>query len=361
MNKKNILLSVFIMIALLTTGCKRGGSEVIIEKDYSKLVVTEEVKLSDLNETYITVGLSYADKNYEIRGIIGSEVKEVLVEVGDLVLEDQVLFTLENDVNKRDVDNNKKNALTQLEQSRLSYNNAKENYDKNLTLYNNGGISKVQLDSYKLQLDNSKLTLDNANTFYYNTIQNLNEQLDNSELLSPINGIVVSNSIVEGGNLSDRSSMSIIDLSDIIIKASVSSDVINQISVGQDVEIEIKSIDKKLDANITSVSYLGEQSSYIIEIKIENTDGKIKPGMYSNVNIILNENLNIVVIPKTAILKDDNGEYVYVDENKIAVKKYIETSETVNGMIGITNGINQGESIVIEGHSFLKEGDELRQ
>jgi membrane fusion protein, multidrug efflux system len=96
-----------------------------------------------------------------------------------------------------------------------------------------------------------------------------------------------------------------------------------------------------------------------IQIEIENAAHAIKPGMFAAVQMTVAERKNAVTIPTNALLKDDDGQYVYVlDENRaksIRVRigtELIERTEILSGLTG-------NESVITVGQQFVKDGGQI--
>lgn len=361
MFKKNISLLIIVLLIFISfVGCSKKEEKKDVSENV-KIVTTEKVSLSDLLEKYSTVGLASANKTYNLIGQTGAEVKEVYVKVGDKVKKEQNLFALDADVTKRNAENSKKASLTQLKQARLAYEDALDNFNKNKKLYEEGVISKKNYDAISLNLSNKKLALENAQTNYNNTVKNLDDQIDNKTIKSPINGIVVSNTINKEDILNGQKTMSIMDLTKIKIKAQVSSDIINKIKVGQDVNVSFDDLNKNIDAKISQISYIGNKALYPIEIDIDNKNLDIKPGMYCDIGIVLNKHKEVISIPKNSLLNEDGKDYVFINDKGKAKKSYLDLGKDISGRVIVKKGLKIGDKLIVKGQNYLKPDDLIEE
>ena len=84
------------------------------------------------------------------------------------------------------------------------------------------------------------------------------------------------------------------------------------------------------------------------------------PGDYVTVKLILEKPENVLLVPQEAVLESDKGKYVYIiDKDKKALKRIIEVGEEYKGNWIITNGVNEGENVVISGVQKVIEGQEV--
>lgn len=96
--------------------------------------------------------------------------------------------------------------------------------------------------------------------------------------------------------------------------------------------------------------------SALVEIEVPNPQSRFKPGMFANVEVIVEGKENAILIPFDAILKDEVGEYVYLIQDGVAYKRYIRTGIRSKGMVEVLEGLRAGDLIVHTGEEFLRPG-----
>lgn len=96
-----------------------------------------------------------------------------------------------------------------------------------------------------------------------------------------------------------------------------------------------------------------------------NGDGRLKPGMFANVDVLSPEKRSVLVIPSTAILYAPFGDSVFaVEENKddkgssslVARQKFVRLGERRGDLVAVNSGLNAGETIVSSGAFKLRNG-----
>jgi len=100
-----------------------------------------------------------------------------------------------------------------------------------------------------------------------------------------------------------------------------------------------------------------------LEISIDNSSRRLRPGSFARVNITLNAKENVTLIRRSAIVEGNNGNegsYVFVLENDRSVKRKIETGIVKSDVVEVLSGLQVGEKVIISGQNQLKDGDRVK-
>jgi membrane fusion protein (multidrug efflux system) len=96
-----------------------------------------------------------------------------------------------------------------------------------------------------------------------------------------------------------------------------------------------------------------------IEVDIPNKSRIIKPGMFATISFIVNERHDAISLSSNALLKDDDGYFVYIADGTKAHRIRIKTGNEVNSHTEILSGLNGDEDVITTGQQFVKEGTAL--
>jgi RND family efflux transporter MFP subunit len=121
--------------------------------------------------------------------------------------------------------------------------------------------------------------------------------------------------------------------------------------------------DEKFSAIVKKMSQLVDVSTRTmpVEVDIINKDGKLKPGMFVNIELIIQKSENALVLPSQCVLKDDKGNFVYVvGADSTAQAKYIQTGIQQDNNTEITSGITDGDKVVFTGQGLLKNAMKVK-
>lgn len=207
-------------------------------------------------------------------------VKAVLVDEGSSVKKGQVLY----EIDSSNMDSNKKEAELNLE---ILQNQAK-NIELNLNRYKNlqaqDLVSKYDVEQLELNLSNIK----NMITITSAKVKEVNAQYDYLKVKAPNDGLILKKSIKAGEMaMPGMPAFILTDLSTLLIKADISETNLNDVKVGQKVDIEIASQNFKTKGTITSIvpNMYGMTHSFIVKISFDKESFNIYPGMYSKISI----------------------------------------------------------------------------
>lgn len=94
-----------------------------------------------------------------------------------------------------------------------------------------------------------------------------------------------------------------------------------------------------------------------------NNDGKLRPGMFANVEVLSSDERTVLVIPATAVIYAPYGDSVYAVEHKdnqlVAHQQFVRVGERRGDLVQVVSGLNAGEEIVSTGAFKLHNGSTL--
>ena len=91
--------------------------------------------------------------------------------------------------------------------------------------------------------------------------------------------------------------------------------------------------------------------------RFDNPDELLIPGMFVRAMIGREEKIQALMIPEQAIQEDQGGKYVMVvDANKVVDVRRVKTGQSMKGMVSIIDGLQVGESVVVEGIQKIRPG-----
>jgi len=219
-------------------------------------------------------------------------------------------------------------------------------------------VSKAQVTVLKAKIAQSKAQVaqDRAN------LTQLEEQLSYTDIVSPIDGIVLSRDVEMGDAVSSilvlGSSATLVmtlgDTSEVYVKGKVDESDIGKVYLGQPARIKVESFkDKTFSGKVTKISPMGVEkdnvTTFEVRVSIQNPGGELKAEMTANAEIILEEHKNVLQIPEGAILYDKDKKASV----EIPDPKGKDGKDKIAVNIGISNG---AKTEVLSG---LKEGQEV--
>jgi membrane fusion protein, multidrug efflux system len=296
-------------------------------------------------EHYVDVrGSVESRKNVSLSTMSGGKVEKVLVSEGQQVSAGQVLIVLEADV----IRNSIKEIKTSIELANTVY-------EKQANLWEQKIGSEIQY----LQAKNNKEALERK-------LATMNSQLDQMIIKAPFSGAIDKVEALVGEMASPGLPLvRMVNPNDMYVKADVSEDFIGKLKKNDKVEVYFPAFDKKVNSNILSVGQVinAENRTFRIEANLD-SELASKPNQVVVISLRDYVNPNVFQVPTKIIQRDNQGQFLFVIENKgnslQARKVYIEPGLSNGNVTEVLKGLDGSEKIVYEGFREVTEGAELK-
>lgn len=148
----------------------------------------------------------------------------------------------------------------------------------------------------------------------------------------------------------------------------VSEQNISRISLGQKAEISGVGFEGKTYG--ATVCKIGDKAQKItttsgksvaveVHLLIDEPDKSLKPGFTAKADIFTGQESSKVIVPYSAVLQDNGGEYVFVDESSRAQKRYIKTGiELIDGY-EVLSGLSANETVITTPKLISSDGERI--
>lgn len=152
----------------------------------------------------------------------------------------------------------------------------------------------------------------------------------------------------------------------VFFQAEVAETEVSNISPGMAVDASIASLgDVMFSGQVVSVSPIASNLGrlYTVRVAINESLGKVKPGMFVNSQVVIGRNEDVFVIPASTIIRDGDQNYVFTtatEDGKLVAKKRDIKLIRSQGSDSIVDGLNDGDQLVVKGHTTLVDGALIR-
>jgi cobalt-zinc-cadmium efflux system membrane fusion protein len=176
-------------------------------------------------------------------------------------------------------------------------------------------------------------------------------------LTSPISGIVVERNATIGATVgSDATLFKIIDISRVWIDANVFEKDLERVRRGQEVKVTVPAFPgSTFSGRVTLISSVVDPESRSVKVRTEvpNPEGRLKPDMFANVEIITDVHRTAISIPQTALLDDGGKKVVFVVAGSGYEKRAVTVGIQSNDHVEILEGLEAGDKVVVKGNYLL--------
>lgn len=194
----------------------------------------------------------------------------------------------------------------------------------------------------------------------WSQVQAAQTMASNTQLRAPFSGVIAQANVEIGSLVSPQMPMFLIVGNDgQEIEVSVDSDQLKSLTVGQ--EIKIKS-DKgeEIQAKIATISPMVDTHNRKGLVKISlPKNNEFTLGEYVNVLLPSKNESDVVTIPRQALVRMYHDTFVFVVKADVAHRQVVKIGEDLGDNIAITEGVNSGDKIVIEGQQFIEDNDSV--
>lgn len=220
-------------------------------------------------------------------------------------------------------------------------------------------LVKLNTKSAAAQVNSAKANVSNAEK----NLQSVNRLIEELTVRSSVQGIVGIKNFEEGEFVAEnRCIFTILDTASVYAVFSIQEKEIEKYTSKSRVTITIPSIDRSIESVISELSpYADPQSgNFTVKVLINNPSLKIKPGLFVKSTIVQDNADTFIVVPETAIVKENNGKNtVYLVKNNIVVFQNVEIDSMEDGKAWISEGLKEGALVIDKPSPFLKEGENV--
>lgn len=256
---------------------------------------------------------------------------------------------------------------------------AQESYDRNKLLYEQKITAGKNLQSAEHDLEVAKAAAENSVNgtkaaltaarrkllilgLTDATIDALSKRTDLAatfSLNSPIDGIVIERNATIGASVgTDANLFKIINLSQVWIDANVFEKDLQRVRPGQEVKLTVPAFPQTtFSGRVIFVDSVVNPETRTVNVRTEvaNPDGRLKPDMFANVQIVTDVNRAAISIPQSAILNDEGKTVVFVADGNGYKKRQVQAGIQNNDRVEIVDGLNAGDKVVVKGNYLLLE------
>ena len=335
-----------------------GGTTKADRAEYS----TVEIIRGDMRQIVSATGEIQPVNTVNVGSQVSGTINNIFVDYNSTVKKGDVLLTIEPSVLEAQV----REAEASLNSSESKRNYAKSEYKRNQILYNEGYISRAEMEQSQTTYEQAEQDVVRTKSQYERAKTNLGY----ATISSPVDGTVISRKVDVGQTVAASFQTPDLfeiaeDLSKMQIETSVSEADIGAVREGQHVTFTVDAYpNKTFEGRVHQIRLSPTTTSnvvvYTVVIEVDNSDLSLMPGMTAFVTIIVDERFNTFKVQNSAFLirsfdnlgVETNGatpatHLAIMRDGKITFVEYTK------GLVGATeteivsDGIMDGDKIVV--------------
>jgi len=298
------------------------------------------VEPSSVQEDLQAVGSLRSNESVVLRPEVSGRIATIGFRDGQVVKKGQLLIGLDSTLNEAEV-----------AQYRAEYDLALSNLKRSEDLARQKFISSSAQETAasNAQVAEARLKLAQA-------------RLSKMRIISPFDGIVGIRGVSLGDYVKDGTDLvNVEDVRILKVDFRLPERSLSQVKAGQEVEVvadalpnerwqgQIEAINPRVDANGRSLELRG---------RLDNASGKLRPGMFVRVRVIVGERTGLLV-PEEAIVPQGDAFYVYTVVEGAAKRVPVKIGIRQGAYVEILEGLSAGDQVVTKAGAFVRAGDRI--
>lgn len=315
------------------------GEEEVAKKEekYAIPVETTTVVQGNVSSFYSTTATLEAPQEANVVSRISGLIESIAVEEGDRVQKGQVLAVIDSKRQQYDLNRSEAEVkIIEQELNRLKKMNNKE-------FISADSMAKLE---YNLQAAIAKKDLAEL-------------QVKESRVVSPIDGIIAKR-YVKAGNMAQEFSdlFYIVNQDELHGIVHLPEQQLTSLKLGQEAQVFNNQQSKNaIHAKVLRISPIVDPQSgtFKVTLAVPNQDAHLKAGMFTRVELKYDTHENVITVPYSALINQDNRQALYVIDGTNANRREVQIGYREGDSVEIVSGINPGEQVVTRGQQNLKD------
>lgn len=285
----------------------------------------------------------------------GGMVAAVRVQPGQWVGAGQTLAVIDRSVQAQTA----AQLAAQVQVARADAALAQSELDRAQSLVSRGFVSKADMDRKRAARDaaNARVRVAQAN------LAETRARIGRLDVRSPAAGLVLERN-VEPGQIVSSGSGALFRVArggEMELRAQLSEADLTALGVGVPAIVTPVGSTRTFTGSVWQISPIVNQQNRQGVARIALAyDPSLRPGGFASVDIVAGSQ-NAPVLPESAILSDDKGNFVYViGKGNRAVRRPVKTGTVTPAGIAVIEGLNGNEMVVLRAGGFLNPGDKVR-
>jgi membrane fusion protein (multidrug efflux system) len=345
-NKQSMrYIQVFLfLLTIIFFSCKSESKNAELKKEVSTnktdpqkpakvngIVVKSEYTTGKIN----TSGTLLSDEEAEIKSEVSGRITQIYFKEGQYINKGQLMVKLNDD-----------DLQAQMKKLQIEIKLAadKENRQKSLL-----AASAISKEDYENILGNLDLLKANAEI--------LKTQINKTKIIAPFSGIVGFKNVSPGAFISNANMITTIQsIKPLKLEFSIPEKYNHLLTVGASVSFKTA----QNDDTHTAVIYAKDPKidpvtrTVIMRAKFANSNGKLTPGSFAEIEFQLGSKQKVIKIPSIAYIPDINGPKVFVSKNGMATSVPVKSGLRTAKEIEILEGLAEGDTVLTTGLMQLK-------
>jgi membrane fusion protein (multidrug efflux system) len=343
MKTRNILIIVIVLVVLAAIKL------MFLSNDVQQQTGPSQAKSQTVMVTaYVAKSEKLSNKIFSTGTVLANEEVVLVPEIAGKIV--SINFKEGSKVSKGDllVKINDADLQAQLRKLKLQEKLAADNEAREKKLLEVNGISQMEYEAALSQLNTTKADVELTET-----------QILKTEIRAPFDGIIGLKYVSEGSYVSSASAkIATLQQTDPVkIDFSIPEQYSSVVQKGDSMRFTVQGSDEIFKGQIYAIEPKIDLSTRTLQLRAicANKNGKIFPGAFARIELLLAEMPNSILIPTQALIPELKGQKVFLSRKGMAQSQKVETGVRTPEKIQITKGVEIGDTVITTGIMQLKD------
>ena len=299
------------------------------------------VVLQTVERRVEAVGTTLAAQAVSVVPQASGRIEEMDFTPGAQVKKGTVLVRLDDDIERA----NLAQAKAELEEITVRLSRSR-------TLRANNAVTQATIDKVVAEEAAAKAELDRAR-----------RRLADRVVRAPFAGVVGFNRVDVGARVDDKTVITTLDdLREIDVEFAIPEVLFSDVRSGLPVIADsaafpgrkFEGVVDTIDSRIDSVS-----RAFMVRARIPNPDLALPAGMFMHITVVL-QTRSALMVPEEAVLSQGSKTFAFIVTDGVAKRRAVTVGARQGGMVELTEGVSENESVVIGGLQRLRNGAAVR-
>jgi RND family efflux transporter MFP subunit len=297
------------------------------------------------------------NEDVKVSALVAGRVNSVTFAEGDAVRQGQVIAELD----RQPLTDQRRQAAAVVDQTRAQLENARLNLQRNDQLFQRGIAAGKEVEDARTAVAAAQSALEQANA----ALNIADRNVERASVRSPINGQVVKRMVSVGEQVDGTAAQPIAEIANldrVELAANIPAEYLSRVTLNMKAAIATAAYpDRTFEGVVIAIAPAVDSTTNaaLARIRIANANRQLKVGIFAEARIALAEHANALVVPPSAVVRDDKGAAVYVvtgeDVQRTDVRVGLEKPDAVE----ILSGLKEGDTVLTSAVHGLGEKAKL--
>jgi RND family efflux transporter MFP subunit len=364
---KKITILIALSCVLFFLGCENKEVKKVAEKVIN--VQVQPVKKKSLRPFINNIGTLIPHEEVTVSSEVDGVLKDVMADNGTVVSKGMVLAVIDDTDYSLEVER----ANAALKQAEANLSNIKIEYQRKEDLYKKELLTKQQYDDVSARLSIADAELERAKA----SLSTSRQRLSKTKIYSTLSGVIKEKMASAGNYVKNGTQLfAVIQTNPIKLDFTVTEKDLEKIKKGQDVFLTVYAFPDREFKGKLNIIYpsIDERTRTVrVEALVPNAEGLLMPGFFAKVMLYIGDAKDIILVPVTSLLYEEDKIKVFVVEGDKAKERFVKIGQKfklqseggsqesdLEEYAEVMKGLKEGEQIVSVGQQNLFEGAKIK-